>query len=232
MYTVVTTCNDKQWAEYGKRMVDSFYKYWPTGVNIKIYADYDYQSGFHWGRLPEWHTAFKQRYADHADANGMASGVYNYRRDCVRFSHKVAAITDAARTIGDGVLIWIDADTFTDKPVPIDALHRWLPEDCAISWLDRGRVYPECGFMMFRNAWAWLPKLTDLYESDKVFGYSETHDSYVIQQFVKRLGLRVHNLSGPASTRSHPWVGSELGQYMDHLKGARKALGKSGERNV
>jgi hypothetical protein len=215
-------------------MVETFRKFWPESVNLVVYGDYEYEpmAGVEWRAMPEWHKAFKQRHAATPDAHGAATGKYNYRRDCVRFSHKVAALTDAAQRPRDGVLIWIDADTFTDRDVSLEVLARWLPHGYAMSWLDRQCTYPECGFMMFRNGQRLFDALRNVYESDYVFKYQETHDSYVIMCLVRSLLIKPFNLSGPTSTRSHPWCGSELAKYMDHLKGKRKLFGKSGERNV
>jgi hypothetical protein len=39
--------------------------------------------------------------------------------------------------------------------------------------------------------------------------------------------FRSHNLSGPHSGTTHPFINSDLGRYMDHLKGKRKSSGKS-----
>ena len=62
---------------------------------------------------------------------------------------------------------------------------------------------------------------------------AEWHDSYVIQQLVEGMGLKTKSLSGPEGFKtSHPFVNGPLGAYMDHLKGPRKAMGRSQARDL
>jgi len=65
--------------------------------------------------LPTWLAEFKKRHVGHPYAHGMVNGTYNFRFDCVRFAHKVAAVTDAAKLDVD-ILIWADADTVLTQP--------------------------------------------------------------------------------------------------------------------
>ena len=37
--TDITTFSSTGWAEYGKRMVETFVKYWPKEIKLKIYYE-------------------------------------------------------------------------------------------------------------------------------------------------------------------------------------------------
>jgi hypothetical protein len=71
-----------------------------------------------------------------------------------------------------------------------------------------------------------------MYDQDKIFDLPEWHDSYVWdvirRQYHKQnefynlnITLSKPNLAG------HPFINSDLGKFMDHLKGARKTVGRS-----
>jgi hypothetical protein len=229
-YHAVTTCNAAGWESTGRRMAESFVANW-RGIDLTVYAeDFDVDvPGVRMVRLPAWLDAFKAHHAHRPDARGMASGTYNYRRDCVRFAHKVAAYTDA---IGDGTMVWLDADTFTFDQVDADWLDSlWGDESAYLAWLARAGTYPECGFVMFRREHPShvevMHRLLSLYTRSTVLALPETHDSYVLQHVVETAGVPVSDLSGPKSRRGHPWLGSRLAEKMDHLKGARKAVGRT-----
>lgn len=236
MFRAITTCNAEGWEKTGRSMAQSFVEHW-VDVPLTVYAEgfVPDVAGVDVAALPDWHAAFKARYAGLPDARGMKTGRYNYRRDCVRFSHKVAAITDAGAE-STGVLIWLDADTKTFDAVRPAWLAQLLGPAAYIAWLGRHGTYPECGFLMFDTEHpAHLEIMAELrrrYESGEVFGMAETHDSYVLQDVIEtahamRRILPPRNLSGPHSRRGHPWLGSRLAERMDHLKGARKDLGRT-----
>lgn len=254
------TCHAEGWQQYGRRMVETFIQHWPAAVTLEVYAE-----GFRVDvaapnvierELPGWHTDWKALHAGNADAHGRdiarfgridrAKGRgYSYRRDCVRFSHKVAALTDAAlnpaivnRAGPLGWLIMVDADTLTHAPVTIDWLLS-LVEDPAfyMAWLYRANWYPECGFVIYNETHAahdWFMRLLrSTYEHNEVFGMVETHDSFVIQELVAR-ALRADkfprpvSLSGRKGERStHPFVHSRLAERLDHAKGKFKAIGRT-----
>ncbi len=243
---VVTTCNRKGWNTYGAKMVETFRKHWSENIELVLYnEDFAPPDGVTARPFPAWHKAFKNRHQDNPAAHGndrsvnRRGRVHDYRYDCVRFSHKVAAITDTALRTHAGLLIWIDADTLTHADVTEDWLYDLFPskpvqpgafQDLPYNaWLERERKYPECGFMMFRcdhpGHSFFMSRLADLYKTDEVFTYDETHDSYVIEQLIKFFHDRnvigkPFDLSGPRARRSsHPFVLSRLGEKLDHLKG-------------
>lgn len=257
---LVTTCNTDGWRQYGHRMVETFVQHWPAAVTLDVYAegfDVDIEApNVVLRRLPDWHTAWKALHADHADAHGLdrarfgpidrrKARDYSYRRDCVRFSHKIAALTDVAlnpkivnHAGATDWLIMIDADTVTHAPVTIEWLRSLIVDQAFyMAWLYRAGWYPECGFVVFNEkhgAHEWFMRLLRAtYENGEVFGMPETHDSFVLKELVgsaTRVGKfpTPVSLSGRTGERStHPFVHSRLAERLDHAKGKFKAIGRT-----
>jgi hypothetical protein len=166
-FHVVTTMHAKAWEEFGRRMVESVIALWPLdALPLTLYAeDFDPEPmpGLQVRRLPAWLDEFKQRWGKTPAYTGHRNGGYDYRFDAVKFAHKVAALTDFGLELSDGVMIWLDADTFTHAVVTTEWLHSLFPEPAYLAWLDRANSHPECGFVMFRasnaaiTAASWSP---------------------------------------------------------------------------
>lgn len=238
-FVVITTCHGAGWQQYGRRMVETFDQFWPADIPLHLYAE-----GFQPDHprplvqeLPAWLGEFKARHADDARANGIVDGKYNYLYDCVRFAHKVAAVTDAAFRRPADVLIWADADIITHAPLDEQWLAGIFPSGPYIAWLDRNTrfLHPECGFYMLRCTHpahlALMTNLRELYETDAVLDLPDTNDCSVLQHLIlkaERAGLvSTHSLSGEAWDDGHPLINGPLGARLDHLKGPRKAAGRS-----
>jgi len=247
---VVTTCSAEGFESYGKQMAATFSRFWSREIRLIHYVEgFNYfpeSDNIELRQLPQWFTAWKAKHAGNLDAHGLdyrknrQNREYDYRRDCVKFAHKIAALTDAADERCD-MLIWMDADTLAHQAVTPEWLESLFPNSKYMAWLDRERVYPECGFMMFRPDGVrhkeFMTLLRKTYESDRVFRFSETHDSFVIQQLVTRcVGdswfERPHSLSGKARSYHHVFPYSRLGERLDHAKGARKELGRTPREEV
>lgn len=233
----VTTFNESGLNKYGHRMLESYLKHWSAGVHLTVYkegwnevtalAPLDELITYK-ALLPAspWLQDFKQRHAQLATDN--------YRFDAVRFSHKIAALLNAAvvHQADTQFLIWLDGDVITHSDFGAEHLDTLLPHDEAIAWLDRTRYYPECGFyilnLQHEGTAELLMLLYQMYAKDRLFELKEWHDSYVLQQCVIQLNVPVKSLSGPQGFPTHhPLINGPLGQWFDHLKGARKAKGKS-----
>lgn len=236
-FAIVTTCHLSGWQQYGRRMVETFDQFWPTDIPLYLYAE-DFQPDHPRPlvrTLPAWLAEFKARHAKHPYAHGMIDGKYDHRFDCVRFAHKVAAVTDAASKLDTDILIVADADIVTHAPVDTNWLRSLFPQGPYIAWLDRDHQFFEGGFYMLRcNHPAHRTIMThwqELYETDAVLGLAQTHDAQSLQHVIhkaEREGLlTTHSLSGEARGHGHPLINGPLGARLDHLKGPRKAVGRS-----
>lgn len=242
-YSVVTTMNAQGWEQTGRRMARSFRERWPNEAQpLAIYAE-DFEpdiEGVEVRQLPPWLAEFKRTWGKVAGANGRRNNRYDYRFDAVKFAHKVAALTDFAEPIVDGVVIWLDADTYTHARVDTEWLESLFPEPAYIAWLDRLNAHPECGFVMYRASHPYHPNFMqafrNLYTSGELYKLSETNDCTALAHVVlaKVLNGKIPapiSLSGDR-TWHHPFVNGRLGERLDHLKGERKKEGKSRKRDL
>jgi hypothetical protein len=239
LFHVVTTTNRAGWEQTGRRMAESFLARWP--VPLTVYAeDFDPDLPVEVRRLPEWVGEFKAKWGRVVAYTGQYHGRYDYRYDAVKFSHKVGALTDFGLGLDSGVMIWIDADTFTHADVDEAWLDSLLPPSAYMAWLERRNTHPECGFVMFRCDHGYHARFMDafrtLYTSGNLFKLSETHDSYALQWLAKAKVLH-GKIPAPASLSGddgwhHPFVNGPLGERLDHLKGPRKDEGRSRPRDM
>lgn len=230
-FEAVTTFSKEGYEQYGKRMVRTFSQFWPTEIALHVYAEW--QLGFH-RQLPEWQRKFAAGASD--EAKGKTPRGYNYRFDAAKFSHKVGAIIDAYERCESEALIWIDADTVTHAPVPFEFIDGLFPDGAQVAWLDRAMLYPECGFVIYRagdpQLQALFARWRKMHETGDLFSLKEWHDSWVFEYLVKEAVLKPHSLSGAGFKTHHPFVNSPLAAYLDHMKGPRKAEGRSRKSDV
>jgi hypothetical protein len=200
-------------------------------------------------------VAFKERWKDDPKANGIPPDDIKARRprdhhkafkwDAVRFANKVYAVFDACERSKDWV-VWMDADTYVHSYWSFEEFHSQLPEHTWITYVGRGKnaaTWPECGFYgMNLNhpvCHDFLKEFERMYEDadNGIFTLEEWHDSYVFghilnkykKDFPRVLDYTVDLEIKTAQTGGggHPLINTELGKWIDHLKGARKDYGKS-----
>jgi hypothetical protein len=234
-------------ADYAKSFVESL-RNWPADVKFRLY--------YHDGDLPDdvrsaapsnvefvrletaapGIVAFKQRFL-FADGTLGKTQPYDFRKDGIKFAHKVFAIVAEARrliqnpTEMPGHLIWLDADTVTHKQIDAATLKSWLPlADVVV--LDRQNVvnYIESSYVAFNlGAQAAAELIADLdyqYSTGEIFGYSAWDDGFVLSRLLKlhtAHGLRVHNLTPNATTLDAFGV-SPLAPFIRHFKGNAKSV--------
>lgn len=229
----VTTFNRAGLDLYGRRMIATFLDNWPGDVPLTVYTE-------GWGprdcpimgyafrdlmQMSPWLADFKERHKDKPTGH--------FRKDAVRFAHKVAALTHAASVFTGDVLIWLDGDIVTHSPVPRKVLEELAPKgDEWIAWLDREGLYPECGWYALNcrhpEHGAMVSAFAAMYADGHLFALPEWHDSYVLEHVVKTAGIAAKSLSGDGRKTSHPLVNSPvLSRYFDHTKGPRKLTGRT-----
>lgn len=233
---VVTTFPSNMFKVYAEDMLNSFVQNWPAEVPILIQLDDDLlvdqvnkikrpQDGLAVGVTKEHHD-FVQR-------NKSKDDPTDYRKQCVRFSHKVFAIHrawQAAKTAKEKgeptsrYLIWMDADTVTNRPVTIDEIKECIPKEGeAVSYLGR-KDWPhsECGWLAFdldNEGGLFIDVLHGIYVSDEILKLKETHDSWAFDY------VRQSKDAPPCTnlTEGKPgmdiWPHSPMGKWSTHKKG-------------
>ncbi|MBS7458916.1 hypothetical protein [Coralloluteibacterium stylophorae] len=179
-FAVVTTCHAAGYAQYGRQMLETFERHWPSAVTLHLYTEgfaCDVPSPRIVSRdlhasSPEL-VAFKARHRDDVEANGHVRPPvawrlfgrrvelplrrrrrHDYRFDAVRFAHKSFAILHAAQALRDevDVLLWIDADTRFFADVDAARLESFVPADRFVGCLRRAMMHTECGFVAYNLA--------------------------------------------------------------------------------
>ena len=246
---IVASCSLGGWSKYGQRFLETFRKFWPTTVHLHIVSE-DTLPIHPTERETSWNLYTHPPAKRFLNANEgvlwkhgqggvkrpsgiaqrwLATSGYAFRYDAYKFSKKVFAIELIAHQIHKGRLFWVDADTLTHDTVPHDMFERLLPSDFALSCLSRQGYHSECGFVGYNLNQAachnFIGAFSAVYETEAVFSLAEWHDSWVFDYIRNKLMIRTYGI--PHRSKGHPFINSELGRYMDHLKGKRKETGSS-----
>lgn len=250
---VVTTFHEAGLTQYAQRMIDTFVDNWPKEVTLYLYPENCNPVIKDSARVTvkpleevKELMAFKEKWKNVPKANGDVSNdpVRNKRKDAgkgfkwhaVRFAHKVYAIFDCARTTDADVLFWMDADNVCHSPITLEKLESFCPMTQDLGFLGREGKYTECGLysmnLKSQTVQNFLREFQRMYDDAEhgIFTLAEWHDSFVFDAVRTKFRnqLRENNWSrGIISGEGHPLINSEWGAYLDHLKGNRKATGKS-----
>lgn len=203
-------------------------------------------------------NAFKEKWGNVPKANGKCPFPERrprdyhkeFKWDAVRFANKIYAVLDACERSTDWC-VWIDADTYVHSDWSYEEFEKLLPDDTWLTYVGRGKgsqTWPECGFygMNLRDdiCKAFLDELERAYEDaeEGIFKLDEWHDSYVFGTILNRMKVQYPNVLDYAAEMyvktaktgggGHPLINSELGKWIDHLKGARKYDGRSKTKDI
>lgn len=250
-YSVCTTFNAAGYEKYGQRMIQTFLQTWPSTVQLIVYAEAceifesaTNLSVYDLAAASSELVAFKTQWRGVPKANGNVSNdpVRSRRKDAgkgfkwdaVRFAHKVYAIFHCAKHTPTDWLIWMDADTICHSPIDINNIEKLCPDRMDLCFLGRGHKYTECGLYAMNITspaiQLFLSKFQQAYDDAEngIFKLDEWHDSFVFDAVRKNTPLVEHDWSGHLiAGEGHPLINSEWGAWLDHLKGARKDLGRS-----
>ena len=206
-------------------------------------------------------NAFKERWGNVPKANGTPPDDIKARRprdwhkafkwDAVRFANKVYAVFHAAETCGSDWLVWMDADTFVHSNWSYKQFAKLLPNDKWLTYVGRGKgsqTWPECGFygMNLKHPMCiqFLKEFERFYEDadNGIFELEEWHDSFVFGHILNQLtpidsnvldySANMYIKSAKTGGGGHPLINTELGTWIDHMKGARKDKGKSLSKDI
>lgn len=229
---VVTTFGNSHWEVYAKQMLQSFAEYWPAEIPILVALDDDLlgpdvdkivreQDAISIKWLPE-HAAFVERNKDKDHQT-------DYRKQAVRFCHKVFAIKQALNAIEQmpdnkpRYLIWMDADVITTRKVTVADIEKCLPkEGDAFAYLGRKDWdHSECGWLAFDLKNEGINVINRTYTSyiiDAVLSAEQQHDSWIWDQAIKLSGFSATNLTDD-KPGIEIWPHSPMAAWSKHYKG-------------
>ena len=204
---------------------------------------------------------FKTKWGKIPKANGIPPDDIKARRprdwhkafkwDAVRFANKVYAVFHAAETCNTDWLVWMDADTFVHNTWTYKQFSKLLPDDKWLTYVGRGKgsqTWPECGFygMNLKHPMCkqFLAEFERFYEdaNNGIFELEEWHDSFVFGHILNQMlpiddnvldySADMYIKSAKTGGGGHPLINTELGTWIDHMKGARKDKGKSLDKDI
>lgn len=233
---VLTTFPSNMFEVYAKDMLTSFVANFPQDIPLLVQLDDDLVLDSVQKIIRPTDACAVGWTKDHIDfvvRNKDKDHPSDYRKQCVRFCHKVFSLKRALQAVKEAkarnepcarYLIWMDADTVINRPVTIEEIKECLPkEGCAVSYLGRmDWPHSECGWLAFdleNEGDLWIDTWHGLYVSDEVLKLSETHDSWVFDHIRKSVGApQATNL-----TENKPgmdiWPHSPMGNWSTHKKG-------------
>ena len=202
--------------------------------------------------------AFKNKWKNEPKANGKCpfpekrprDHHKEFKCDAIRFANKVYAVFDACAR-SQGWCVWMDADMFVHSTWTHKQFAKLLPDSAWITYVGRGKAaatWPECGFyglnLNHPVCHSFLDDFEKMYEyaEQGIFTLPEWHDSYVFGHILNKYkkdfptvkDYTADTVLQTAKTGGggHPLINTELGAYIDHLKGDRKSLKKSKRSDI
>lgn len=206
------------------------------------------------GKLAE----FKQRWQNVPKANGVCPFPERrprdyhkgFKWDAVRFANKVYAVLDACER-SQGWCVWMDADMYVHNNWTHKEFANLLPNNHWLTYVGRGKTgatWPECGFygmnLSHPVCHEFLRDFQHMYDDAEngIFTLEEWHDSYVFGHILNKWKSRFPQVTdytagtvlqtAKTGGGGHPLINTELGRWIDHLKGARKQLKKSKRTDI
>lgn len=185
---------------------------------------------------------FIDRHTNNPKLQTLGMKDYEFEYDAIRFSYKVFACIDAYQKTKPDMMWYLDADIITFEPVPMSWLEHIIPDHAFTSYLGRPKKgFSETGYYAFNTAHEFAEEFfkrwQQYYDEDLFFniqkgflnsfpraGYTDSFTFDAVRIEMEQAGkIKNEDLNdgrfGGARKARHPFINSELGQYMDHLKG-------------
>ncbi len=228
---VVTSFSPSGYDLYGKRMLETFEKFWPADVKLYVYYEgekpKDATGRAEWISLDadEDRAAFMAAFTDHPK---------DYNLQPVKFSHKVFAVTSAPRDTD--WLIWLDGDVETTSHVSHRFLKDIYPDDIVAAYLGRQWWnHTECGFVAYRlndDGKRFLDDLRLMYTTGEIVeiedyrGKKQQHDCAAFDLVREAYEMEGHQFYDMGAGHKGPDLDvmayTALSTVMYHYKGNRK----------
>ena len=258
--TIVTTWGPKYWPKPVQAGIQSTVKNWPGHAKILLYPDdmsqqLELPRTEYYDLCKEQLVLkeFIERNKDNPRLTKWKPQQYKFDYDAIRFSYKVFACIDAYYKTKPDMLWYLDADIITFEKIPMSWLEHILPNTAFTSYLGRPKKgFSETGYYAFNTthkyATEFFERWEQYYAEDLFFniqkgflnhfpiaGYTDSFTFDAVRLEMEQAGkiknedLNDGRWSGDRKAR-HPFINSELGQYMDHLKGYNRKVAMTSKK--
>ncbi len=261
--TIVTTYGPRYWPLPIQKSIESTLENWPDHAKILVYPDDQTQCMSHSRlehydlcREQPVLDEFIVRNKNNPKLQTLGQKDYEFEYDAIRFSYKVFACIDAYQKTKPDMMWYLDADIITFEKIPMSWLEHIIPDHAFTSYLGRPKKgFSETGYYAFNTAHQYagdfFTRWSEYYDKDLYFdiqkgylnhfpraGYTDSFTFDAVRLEFEQAGKMVNEdlndgrFAGMRKAR-HPFINSELGQYMDHLKGFdRKVNMKSNAKDL
>jgi hypothetical protein len=244
-FAVVTTFNKDGFEISGKKMIESFDKFWSKDISLNVYYEdmqlpkmncserilfYNFNE-----KVKKWYK-FREKFffKELIKPDNTSRSFYIYSAS--KFAHKVYAMQKQIEKKDCDHLIWLDSDTVTYKKVDASFLNSLINEESYLTYLGRDHLnfHSETGFMIFntKNKFheIFWDKMMKMYDEGELFKEKEWHDCWIFDTVRKELeknSLKNINICLLGLSKNDPnlynvFDNSVLGEYMLHFKGNKK----------
>lgn len=228
----ITSMSQQYYDHVGKACIETFSQFWPRDITLYVYNE-NIENPKKKSRVEfiPWSVL-------EADYNKFVSRTEN--AGAIKFAKKGYSIIHAMKNLRCDRLIWIDADTYTTKPIhpqlisllnPSDALsshfgvlHNWPSEQDP----DRLSFSCETGFFILNKTHTLFQNFCSRYEQyyqlDLGYALRRFYDGEVYGAVLKEMisnGAKVVELNLDQTTKT-PIPRSILGEYLIHMKASAK----------
>jgi hypothetical protein len=244
-FAVVTTFNKDGFEISGKKMIESFDKFWSKDILLNVYYEDMSQPKLRCSdrvifysfndEVEKWYK-FREKFffKELIKPDNTSRSFYIYSAS--KFAHKVYAMQKQIEKKDCDHLIWLDSDTVTYKKVDASFLNSLINEESYLTYLGRDHLnfHSETGFMIFntKNKFheIFWDKMMKMYDEGELFKEKEWHDCWIFDTVRKELeknSLKNINICLLGLSKNDPnlynvFDNSVLGEYMLHFKGNKK----------
>jgi hypothetical protein len=243
-FVAVTTFNEEGFQTSGKKMIESFDKFWNKDILLNVYyedmsqpkIDCSDRILFHNfnEKVKKWYK-FREKFFFKELIKPDNSSRSFYKYSASKFAHKVYAMQKQIEENTSEYLIWLDSDVLTVNKVDDFFLNSLINKDSYLTYLGRDHInfHSETGFMIFNinNKFhnIFWDKMMKMYDEGELFNEKEWHDCWIFDKVRKQLekeSLKNIDICSLGLKKDddilNVFDNSILGKYMIHFKGKRK----------
>lgn len=202
---VITTFSKDGYHLYGKKLIDTWCKFWPENYTLRIYAEHDFTVDDKRVEIVNIHSAspalveFKTSSLEQAEQSQDKKQKNKFLKT-VKWCHKVFALEHALKE-NYNYVIFLDGDTYSCAEVIPGALEKLVKGNLFAVHFERikGHIHYETGFIIFNRSHpqleCLLENITKGYTDGTIYKLHKSWDGFWFPYLVEEFKLSVKDLA-------------------------------------